>query len=66
MAGKKTSVYLTEQLAADVAGDSRSLPEIIAAGLARPDPPGAALESMVRRVVREELARANATEPGAH
>jgi hypothetical protein len=57
MAGRKTSVYLSEQVASALDASGRSLAEVIAAGLGiEPEP----TEDMIRRVIREELDRARA------
>lgn len=60
MAGHKTSIYLTDELAGRVRASGLQLPELIRRGLEAGAP--APLEEVIRRVVREELA-AWAAEP---
>jgi hypothetical protein len=51
----KTSVYLTQQMAGDLNASGMTLAEVVRRGLAAGEPEE--LESIVRRVVREELCR---------
>lgn len=53
MAGRKTSVYLSEELSAQVEASGMPLAEILRRGLAADEPEP--LEDMIRRVVRDEL-----------
>ena len=53
MAGRKTSVYLSEQLAAQVEESGLTLAEIIRRGLAAGEPEP--LEDTLRRIMRDEL-----------
>jgi hypothetical protein len=54
VAGRKTSVYLTEELAERVRESGLSLPDLIRRGLDAGGP--TPLEEMIRRAVREEMA----------
>lgn len=54
MAGQKTSIYLTEEVAQRVRASGLPLPELVRRGLDAGQPPE--LEVIIRRVVREELA----------
>ena len=53
MAGRKTSVYLSEELSAQVEASGMPLAEILRRGLTADEPES--LEDMIRRVVRDEL-----------
>jgi len=61
--GKKTSVYLTDEMQARLASSGRSLPEVIRTGLgmspATAAPSRADLTAALREVVRESLAEGN-------
>lgn len=58
----KTSVYLTEDLAAAAKAAGVSLSELIRRGLAAGEPEP--LEALIRRVVREELTAAKGSPAG--
>lgn len=54
----KTSVWLTEQLAADVKADGRTLSAILRAGLDAPT-----TEQLIRNAIRDELATQHTPPP---
>ena len=61
MAGRKTSIYLTDELAERVRESGLSLPDLIRRGLDAQGP--TPLEEMIRRAVREEMAAGRQREP---
>jgi hypothetical protein len=60
MAGRKTSIYLSEELAVACKADGRPLADILRAGLAAERP-----EDMIRRVVTEAVRSELAANRGA-
>jgi hypothetical protein len=56
MAGRKTSVYLSEQLAAEVEQSGVPLAELVRRGLAAGEPEP--IEDTLRRIVRDEIRNA--------
>lgn len=57
MAGRKTSVYLSEELSAQVEASGVPLAELIRRGLAADEPEP--LEDTIRRILRDELRNAS-------
>lgn len=57
MAGRKTSVYLSEELSAQVEASGVPLAELIRRGLAANEPEP--LEDTIRRILRDELRNAS-------